>query len=141
MIKLPKNSGWYCDAQGGVEGEPTITSRDPTPAPDEVEEDTSDHTSLDITERLAITFTGLREACQDGSVPVQSAEVGVVFGTDPRTCHVVLGFRGTVGISGKHFAIRTDGSHQIVLADLGSTRETAVETNGQIRDQRRSWDQ
>ncbi|KAK1049349.1 hypothetical protein LTR74_017311 [Friedmanniomyces endolithicus] len=141
VIKLPKNSRWYCDAQGGVEGEPTITSRDPTPAPDEVEEDAPDHTSLDVTERLAITFTGLQEACQDGSVPIQSAEAGVVFGTDPRFCHVVLGFRGTVGISRKHFAIRTDSSHQIVLADLGSTHGTAVETNGQNRDQRRSWDQ
>ncbi|KAK0961247.1 hypothetical protein LTR54_018459, partial [Friedmanniomyces endolithicus] len=66
VIKLPKNSRWYCDAQGGVEGEPTVTSRDPTPAPDEVEEDAPDHTSLDVTERLAITFTGLQEACQDG---------------------------------------------------------------------------
>ncbi|KAK0264617.1 hypothetical protein LTR35_017312 [Friedmanniomyces endolithicus] len=141
VIKLPKNSRWYCDAQGGVEGEPTVTSRDPTPAPDEVEEDAPDHTSLDVTERLAITFTGLQEACQDGSVPVQSAEAGVVFGTDPRFCHVVLGFRGTVGISRNYFAIRTDSSHQIVLADLGSTHGTAVETNGQNRDQRRSWDQ
>lgn len=140
-IKLPRNSRWFYEAKGGVEEQPIISSRDPTPAPDALIEEAHDSAHLDATERLAVTFSELRTMCQEGAIRTESVEAGVVFGTDPRSCHVLLGFRGTAGISAKQFAISIDRENRAVLTDMGSAYGTAVETNGQNKGQKRIRDQ
>lgn len=54
---------------------------------------------------------------------------GFVFGTDPRTCDVLIGTKET-SISRRHFCITFDGDGRLVLKDI-SKCGTAVSYNGQ----------
>lgn len=62
-------------------------------------------------------------------------ERGFVFGSNPKTCDVLLG-RPKDGISGSHFRITFNDKHQLVLIDQ-STHGTAVSYGGQAWDEKR----
>ncbi|KAK1809754.1 hypothetical protein LTR12_015883 [Friedmanniomyces endolithicus] len=52
---------------------------------------------------LALTFSDLFALVKNGERP--SLQNNIRFGTDPNHCHVLLGHRGTQGISGQHYTI------------------------------------
>lgn len=88
-FKLEHNSTWFCKAAGGVAVEPTISSRETTPADDEagaVDE-------AGTVDRLVVPF--------DKLLALDNIHNGLQLGTNPTSCHILLGHRGTRGISGK----------------------------------------
>ena len=119
-FKLPQNQRWFHSATGGVAEEPSIDSREPTPAPDPSAEDQD----LDATDRLIVTFDKLLKEL--GNYPN-----GLHFGTNPGVCHILLGYRGTGGISARQYHISVDDNLWIWLHDYHSTHGTAVAHNGQ----------
>ena len=121
---LEHNSNRYLPPVGGI-----ISSRESTPALSvEQEDDKAEHdkTQLDFssTHRIQLTFS---------QPPLNSAN-GFSFGTNPRTCDVLLGYRGTVGISGLHFCITFNEDKRIILKD-SSKCGTAVSYDGQVKDE------
>ncbi len=119
-FKLPQNERWFHKATGGVAEEPTIDSREPTPAPDA----SSGDQDLGATDRLVVTFDELLKE-------LENFENGLQFGTNPGVCHILLGHRGTGGISGRQYNITVDSNLWIWLHDYHSTHGTAVAHNGQ----------
>lgn len=73
-------------------------------------------------ERLVVTFSGLLDSIKDG-------DMGLQFGTSPTSSHILLGHRGTPGISGKQYRITIHASLCIWLYDDHSTHGTAVQCN------------
>ena len=112
---LPQNAKWLRRVNGGVAEVPTIDSRQPTPATGPSMDETSD-----ATDRLILTFDELPRDLPNG----------VQFGTNPRSSHVLLGHRGTQGISARQYNITVDDELRIWLRDY-STHGTAVGYNGQ----------
>ena len=91
-ITLEHNVKWLCEAVGGVAEEPTIASREATPA----EDPQSDHDDeASVVDRLVVTFDKLLAEDKPG------LENGLQLGTSPTTSHILLGHRGTKGISAK----------------------------------------
>ena len=119
-FKLPQNERWFHEATGGIAEEPTIDSREPTPAP----EASSRDQDLGATDRLIVTFDELLKE-------LENFPNGIQFGTNPVVCHVLLGHRGTGGISGRQYNITVDDNLCIWLHDYHSTHGTAVAHNGQ----------
>ena len=117
-FRLPLNSKWFCEAVGGVAALPTIDSREATPA-EEWQADDDDE--LGAVDRLIITFSELMKHPLDA----------VQAGTNPISSHILLGHRGTRGISARQFKIVVDDELCIWLHDLHSTHGTAVGYNGQ----------
>lgn len=88
-FQLQHNLRWFCKATGGVAVEPTIDSRQMTPA-DDSDSDDDDEAGAD---RLVVTF--------DKLLAFDNLENGLQLGTNPIFSHILLGHRGTKGISGK----------------------------------------
>jgi len=116
-FKLPQNAKWLRKATGGVAEEPTINSREQTPAADA---QSADH-SIGATDRLVLTFDEL----------LKDLPSGVQLGTNPHSSHVLLGHRGTEGISARQYNITVDDDLCIWLHDYYSTYGTAVGYNRQ----------
>lgn len=73
-FKLPQNSKWFRRASGGVAEEPTIDSREPTPA----EEPQSKDEESGAIGRLVVPFY----------VPLKNPLNGVQFGTKLSSCDI-----------------------------------------------------
>ena len=118
-FKLPENSTWFCPSAGGVAIKPTIDTRQATPA----EDGESDEEELSIVDRLIVTFDELLEN--------ENLENGLQLGTNPISSHILLGHRGTKGISAKQCKITVDDNLCIWLHDYHSAHGSAVGYNGQ----------
>ncbi|KAI1271410.1 kinase-like protein [Xylaria sp. FL0933] len=126
-FKLAHNAKWFQPAVGGVAERATIGSREPTPAIDaEAEEAEGSGGAVD---RLVLTFSELMR--------LENFEEGVQLGTNPATCHILLGHRGTRGISARHYSIVVDRNMWIWLHDRYSTHGTIVAHNKQNENERR----
>ncbi|KAK4905128.1 hypothetical protein LTR49_025538 [Elasticomyces elasticus] len=79
--------------------------------------------ALLVPEDLFITFSELFKCKDTGE--------GLIFGTSPDACHILLGHRGTPGISAKQFAIFVDDRLRIALQDCGSSFGTSLQYDGQ----------
>lgn len=127
-IKLAHNSRWFREAvtPPGVAEQPTIDSREPTPAPSAADEDQNQSRYMQTKNEgasLVVTF--------DQLLLSQSLAQGVQFGTKPSSAHILLGHRGTRGISARHCNINVDDNLGIWLHDYSSTHGTAVGCDGQ----------
>ncbi|KAK5709203.1 hypothetical protein LTR17_019976 [Elasticomyces elasticus] len=80
-------------------------------------------------EQLFITFSELFKwpYVQDWE---KNTITGLIFGTSPDACHILLGYRGTPGVSARQFAISIDDKLRIVLRDCGSSFGTLVQCDG-----------
>lgn len=87
---LKYNSGWFCKATGGVALEPTTDSREITPAEDSQSDDDYE---LNAPTRLVLPF--------DKLLSLDNLQNGLQLGTNTTTSHILLGYRGTRGISDK----------------------------------------
>ena len=113
---LNHNARWFRKAAGGVTEEPTIASREPTPAPEVPDDAQSEEVKhRNSGDRLVITFDRLQDRLQNG----------IQLGTDSDS-HILLGCRGTKGISARHCNIEVDKNLYIWLHDYHSTHGTAV---------------
>ena len=118
-FNLPQNSKWLHKAVGGIANEPTIDSREATPA----EEPDSEDEGPSAVDRLVVTFDEL----------IKDLTGGLQFGTNPSSSHILLGHRGTQGISAKQYIITMDDDLCIWLRDYHSTHGTAVTIKGQTQ--------
>lgn len=118
-FRLQHNAIYYHPSVGGIADQPTIASRDTTPAASTEVEDKN-------LERLLLTFD---------SRP-KDPQRGWQFGTDPNTSDVLLGYRGTQGISAHHFSITVNENLQAVLYDR-SRWGTIVSYNDQAKNELR----
>jgi len=129
-FRLPENSTWFHSSVGGVAIKPTINSRQATPA----EDGESDEEELSVVDRLIVTFDKLLES--------ESFENGLQFGTDLLSSHILLGHRGTKGVSAKQCNIIVDDNLCIWLHDYHSAHGSAVGYNGQNHNEvrkRETW--
>ena len=95
-FELKHNSRWFCKATGGVALEPTINSRETTPAEDsqsDEEEEEEEEEEASAVDRLVVSFKKL--------LALDNLQSGLQLGTNPISSHVLLGHRGTKGISGR----------------------------------------
>lgn len=119
-FKLPHNSRWFREPAGGVATEPTIRSREATPAGTEPDEANGEQKfKWADGDRLVITLDDVED-------PVQ----GIQFGSNTASSHILLGHRGTPGVSSKQFNITVDDHLRIWLHDQRSSHGTAVSYNG-----------
>ncbi|KAJ2971740.1 hypothetical protein NUW58_g9332 [Xylaria curta] len=124
---LPENRRWLRRARGGVATAPLMNSREATPADDGQPGSDDEDGAVD---RLVLTFD------------VKNPANGIQFGTDPLLSDVLLGHRGTRGVSKRQFNIIVDDELRIFLQDLYSTHGTAVSSGGQNKDEvrkRETW--
>ena len=91
-LELEYNSRWFCKATGGVALEPTMDSRETTPAEDSQSNDEKEEITS-IIDRLVVSFSKL--------LALDNLENGLQLGTNPILSHILLGHRGTKGISGR----------------------------------------
>ena len=89
-FELEHNSRWFCKAAGGVAVKPILDSRETTPA-EGSESNTDDEISA--INRLVVPF--------DKLLALDNLQNGLQLGTNPTSSHILLGHRGTKGISGK----------------------------------------
>jgi hypothetical protein len=111
-FKLPLNSRWFGEAVGGVAKEPTINSREATPA----EDPRSNDDESSVVNRLVVTFNELMKN------PLNAIHAG----TNPTSSHILLGYRGTKGISARQYNIVVNDDLWIWLHDYYSVHGTAV---------------
>ncbi|OAA57009.1 Protein kinase-like domain protein [Niveomyces insectorum RCEF 264] len=121
-FKLWHNSAWFVPATGGVAEEATISSREVTPAQNPQLDD-----DVCAADRLVVTFSELMQ--------LEDLSEGILAGTGA-SCHILLGHRGTRGISHKHYGIAVDENLRIWLHDH-SLHGTAVGYQGQNEDEMR----
>lgn len=81
VFKLRENSIWFRPSVRGVAIEPTINSREATPAEDEGPDE-----GRGVMDRLLVTFNELLEN--------KNLESGLQLGTNPVSSHILLGVRG-----------------------------------------------
>ena len=95
-FELEHNAKWFRKARGGVATVPAINGREATPAEASQSEEDDDNDS-DVegsaVDRLVVTF--------DQLLALGNLQKGLQLGTNPTACHILLGHRGTKGISGK----------------------------------------
>jgi hypothetical protein len=115
----PQNEKWFHKATGGVAEEPIIHSREPTPAPGP----SSGDQDVGANDRLIVTFDELLKE-------LESCQNGVQFGTHLGLCHILLGHRGTPGVSAKQYNITVGDNLWIWLHDYYSMHGTAVALEG-----------
>ncbi|KAF2759763.1 kinase-like protein [Pseudovirgaria hyperparasitica] len=121
-LSLAHNARWFQPATGGVANQATIESREPTPSPEDDSKD--DGTPM----RLVLTFPKLME--------LEDLREGIQVGSQTATSHVLLGHRGTPGISSRQYSIVVNDKMQIFLNDR-SKHGTAVAYNDVNADQYR----
>ncbi len=92
-LELEHNSRWFCKATAGVILEPTMDSRETTPAEDSQSDDEKEDEVASNVNRLVVSFSKL--------VALDNLENGLQLGTNPTLSHILLGHRGTKGISGR----------------------------------------
>jgi hypothetical protein len=114
-FRLAHNARWFRPAVGGVAEKATIDSREPTPAVDAQAEDEGSGGAVD---RLILTFSELMQ--------LEGLGDGIQAGTSTARSHILLGHRGTPGISGRQYRIVVDDGMCIWLHDHHSTHGTAV---------------
>ena len=117
-FRLRPNAGLYHQSSKGIVTEPGLSSREPTPALSVSEHGDNDNNH--DSDRLILTFDDLP----------RNPQRGWQFGTDPRTSDVLLGHRGTHGVSARHFLVKIDEDRRVVLRDT-STFGTSVSYDGQ----------
>ncbi|KAK3068153.1 hypothetical protein LTR53_014502, partial [Teratosphaeriaceae sp. CCFEE 6253] len=127
VFHLPHNQPWFQESSPSIAEQPTIGSRESTPAID-VESQSTPYVQI-YSEHLALTFSGIWDVVKSEDLP--SLGDGICFGTDPHSCHVLLGCRGTKGISAKQYTISVHADTSVWLHDHGSTYGTAVMCNKQ----------
>lgn len=126
-FRLAHNARWFSPAVDGVAAEPTVGSREVTPAFDLSAEECNSSKP----EHLTLKFSELMKTGFGASHNLP----GILFGTDNQTCDILLGFRGTKGISAKQYCMTIDDEFRIWATDTGSTHGTIVETDGQNKDE------
>lgn len=97
-LELKHNSRWFCKATGGVALEPTMDSRHTTPAEDSKSDDDEEEVASNVS-RLIVSFSKL--------LVLDNLENGLQLGTNPILSHILLGHRGTKGISGRQVSSTT----------------------------------
>lgn len=122
-FKLSHNSRWFREAVGGVAQHPIIDYREATPA----EDAQSEEVTPDTVDRLVVTFREL--------MLTENLVDGIQAGTNPSSSHILLGHRGTKGISGRQYDIVVDDNLYIWLHDYHSAHGTAVGYRGQNQDE------
>lgn len=138
-FKLADNSQWFRKAKTNpdIAERPTIDRREATPAgitEFEQSEEAKAKDDISAVDSLFVTFDQLFLS--------ENLLQGVQFGTDPESSHVLLGYRGTKGISASHFNISVDNNLWIWLHDYSSSNGTAVAHNGQNQNEvrkRETW--
>lgn len=118
----PHNAARYHKAAGCIAEEPTVGSRDPTPAllsPSERDTESAN--------RILLKFSDV----------INNLAKGLQFGTNANTSDVRLHYQGVRGISASQFVftVKDDGSWY--LEDFLSTFGTAVSYDGKARDEKR----
>ena len=78
-----------------------------------------------VADDMPFTNNLLRDTCSKGV----STSKGFTFGSDERSCDVVIGKKRN-GISGCHFCITIDAEGRVILKDI-STRGTRIKYDGQ----------
>ncbi|KAK5071413.1 hypothetical protein LTR70_010563 [Exophiala xenobiotica] len=121
-LELEHNSRWFSKATGGVALEPTMDSRETTPAEDSQSDHEKEEEIASNVNRLVVSFSKL--------LALENLENGLQLGTNPILSHILLGHRGTKGISGRQCNITVDETLNIWLHDYHSTHGTAVGQNG-----------
>ncbi|MCJ1465456.1 hypothetical protein MMC07_004074 [Pseudocyphellaria aurata] len=119
-FSLVENAHCFHKATGSIPDKPTISSRDPTPAPGSPSEslkyDSIDHIVLSFNEKPKDILKGWQ------------------FGTNPDSSDVLLGHRGATGISGRHFLITITEKFCVELQE-DSQYGTAVRYDGQAENE------
>jgi hypothetical protein len=92
-LELEYNSTWFSKATGGVALEPTMDSRETTPAEDSQSDDETEEERASNVNRLVVSFSKL--------LALDNLENGLQLGTNQILSHILLGHRGTKGISGR----------------------------------------
>ena len=123
-FRLPENMNRFYKATGGVAEEPTIDSREPTPAPLPPSEENGER-DQNATDCIILTF----------NKPPKDPLKGWQLGTNEVLCDVLLGHRGTRGISGRQYNINADKRGWIFLHDYHSSHGTAVSYDNQKQDE------
>ncbi|KAF2453500.1 kinase-like domain-containing protein [Lineolata rhizophorae] len=123
-FSLPENADRFHKAVGGVAEEPTIDSRQSTPSLLSPSEETGGEDE-DATDRIILTF----------DKPSKDPLKGWQFGTNKASSDVLLGHRGTRGISGRQFNIAVDERLWVFLHDYHSSHGTAVSYNHKNKDE------
>lgn len=118
-FRLRENAHCYHKSTESIADEPTISSREPTPALQ-----SPSQANYEYTDRIVLTFK------QKPKDPLR----GWQFGTNPHSSDVLLGYRGTKGISGRHFCITITERFRVELQE-DSAHGTAVGYNGQAEDE------
>lgn len=121
---LEENATWFHSAPGGIAEEPAIDSRAPTPAPPTPGDGGDGATTCSIILTL--------------DKPLKNPLNGFQFGTNTH-CDVLLGHRGTRGVSGHHAKMTIDDCLRVWLHDH-STYGTAVGYNHQAENEIRTKD-
>ncbi|KAI9842956.1 MAG: hypothetical protein M1837_006693 [Sclerophora amabilis] len=124
VFRLRENRRRYSAPTRCIPDNPTISSRETTPAGGQFDEGGGEYDSL---HRILLRF-------KEKEVDLKNPATGIAFGTDPKKCDVFLGPRGPGGISGLHFCITFDDAGNIYLKD-SSTWGTAVSYSGQAEDE------
>ena len=96
---LEHNSRWFCKATGGVALKPTMDSRETTPADDSQSDDKKEEEIASTVDRLVLSFSKL--------LALDNLENGLQLGTNPILSHILLGHRGTKGISARQVSSTT----------------------------------
>lgn len=120
-FRLHANADCYYKAAEGIAEKPTIASREPTPAPAPAPQPSEGN--YDSVDHIRLTF----------EKKPNDPHKGFQFGTDPRS-DVLLGHRGTSGVSGRHFRITVNKKLCVELHE-DSTFGTAIGYDGEAKDE------
>ena len=118
---LPENETRHRGPTERIPTRPTISNRESTPADDCI---TGGGAEYDFSHRILLHF-------DDG---MKNATKGITFGSDPERSDVLLGYRGTIALSGLHFYLTFDEEGHVFLTDE-STYGMAVSYDGQAKDE------
>ncbi|KAL9014764.1 MAG: hypothetical protein Q9173_000594 [Seirophora scorigena] len=117
-FSLPENNHYYHKAAHSIAQEPIIDSRESTPAHQQPTQ-----TYYGSGDCILLHFDD----------PLKEPMTGWQFGTNPRLSDILLGHRGTMGISSRQFYITITDQYRVELHD-GSRYGTFVSHEGQGKD-------
>ncbi|KAL8769043.1 MAG: hypothetical protein Q9209_004829 [Squamulea sp. 1 TL-2023] len=115
---LTENMHCYRKTIEGIAQEPMINSREPTPAPQP-----SPNANHESGDRIILRLDDM----------LKDPKIGWQFGTNPRVGDVLLGHRGTGGISSRQFYITITENFRVELHDE-SRYGTVISHDGQAKD-------